>query len=130
MNRFIPTSRTGKAVFGLAAAAITGLAVAGGAAAANAAPAPAPKPAAVTTGGAPVLVPVDCVPVLAETPGGVHSIPQKPQITDGTDGPVLVPADCADEPGLVEVPGAKPDFTKVLPGQATAVDAVPEVIGD
>jgi len=128
MNRFNPTSRTRKAVLGLAAAAITGLAVAGGAVAASAAPAPAPKPAAVTTGEAPVLIPVDCAPVLTETPGGVHSIPQTPQIAGGADGPVLVPADCGDGPSVVEVPGA-PDFDKVQPGKATVSDATPEVIG-
>jgi len=146
----IRTGRKGRVALALGAAAIAGLAVVGGATAANAAPAPAPKPAAAqVTGEAPAIF-VDCAPDLTAVQQGNGVSLQSVKPPTGTDAeePVVVAVNCepslpdgrhsnpvkpsigSEELSLVEVPGAVPDLDNVQAETPTAVDAVPEPIGE
>jgi hypothetical protein len=126
----IGTGRKARVALALGAAAITGVAILGGAAAANAASTPEPKPAAHSTDGAPAVVAVDGAPDLTKVRQGdaPHSVPIKPRIDGGTTSDDSITLD--EEPTLVEVPGAVPDLDSVEVGNATAVDAVLEPVGD
>ena len=137
------TGRKGRVALALGAVAVTGVTVLSGSAAANAASTPAPKPAAHTTGKTTAVV-VDCDPghatvrqaervpahpstdaptVIAvncasNQPNGPHSIPQDPRTSSGPN-----------QPSLVEVPGAPAGVSSVRIEKPTAVEAVPQPIG-
>ena len=137
------TGRKGRIALALGAVAVAGVTIVSGSAAANAASTPAPKPAAHTTGKTTAVV-VDCDPSLAPVrqaervqtrpsqdaptviavscaasrPSGPHSIPQKPRTGSGPD-----------QPSLVEVPGAPAGLSSVRIEKPTAIEAVPQPIG-
>lgn len=118
------------------AAAIAALTIVGGAAAANAATAPAPRAGTHTTGEAPTVVGVNCAPDLGGVrPAAAKPVPGRPVAGDA-NGPAVIAVDCdpdltpadGDGPGLVEVPGAVPDFDQVQPGTAKELGAVPQPV--
>lgn len=121
MNRFIPARRSGKVVLGLAAAAITGLAIAGGTAAANAAPS---APAAVTSGGTAAPEVMNCTVDLAPAAAGVASNSTKPQNVGGKDEPVVENSECTGTGG-----DCAGDLASIAVGVASNSE-MPQKVGD